>query len=122
MASAEPRRPRRGEVWLVSLGASRGGEPGKNRPAVVVSDDRLSAGGSADLIVVVPLSSSSASSALRPEVAEGEGVEQPSRAICAAVRGLAPSRLLRKLGALQSDKLAEVERALTLILALPADN
>jgi mRNA interferase MazF len=53
MASTEPRR---GEVWLVALGAARRGEPGKNRPAVIVSADRLSDGSSDDLIVVVPLS------------------------------------------------------------------
>lgn len=110
--------PRRGEVWLVSLGASRHGEPGKNRPAVVISNDRLSAGDAADLVVVVPLSSSSAPSALRPEVAEVEGLDQPSRAICRAVRGVARARLLRRLGSLAPDTLAEVERALALIVGL----
>ncbi|TXB91664.1 type II toxin-antitoxin system PemK/MazF family toxin, partial [Mycobacterium tuberculosis] len=33
--------PRRGDLWLVSLGAARAGEPGKHRPAVVVSVDEL---------------------------------------------------------------------------------
>lgn len=115
MASTEPRR---GEVWLVSLGASRRGEPGKHRPAIIVSADRLSAGTAADLIVVVPLSSSSAPSALRPEVADVEGVDRPSRAICRAIRGVARPRLLRPLGTLASDTLAEIERALGLILEL----
>jgi mRNA interferase MazF len=116
MASTEPRR---GEVWLVSFGAARRGEPGKHRPAIVVSADRLSAGTAADLIVVVPLSSSSAPSALRPEIAGVEGVDRPSRAICRAVRGVARPRLLRHLGTLAPEALAEVERALGLILALP---
>ncbi len=118
MASTEPRR---GEVWLVSFGASRRGEPGKHRPAIVVSADRLNTGSTADLVLVVPLSSSSASSALRPEVADVEGVDQPSRAICRAVRGVAPSRLLRRLGALPPAKLAEIERVLALILDLPVE-
>jgi mRNA interferase MazF len=116
MASTEPRR---GEVWLVSLGASRRGEPGKSRPAIVCSADSLSTGSVEELVVVVPLSSSSAFSALRPEVAEVEGVERASRAICRAVRGVARSRLLRRLGALPPAKLAEIERALALILELP---
>jgi mRNA interferase MazF len=115
MASTEPHR---GEVWLVSLGASRRGEPGKHRPAVVVSTDRLSAGTAADLIVVVPLSSSSAPSALRPEIASIEGIDRPSRAICRALRGVARPRLLRHLGTLGPDTLAEIERALELILGL----
>lgn len=45
----------------MSFGAARPGEPGKNRPAVVISSDSLGTGTVADLIVVVPLSSSNAS-------------------------------------------------------------
>jgi mRNA interferase MazF len=118
MASTEPRR---GEVWLTSFGAARPGEPGKHRPAVVVSADRLSAGGMADLIVVVPLSSSVAPSPLRPEIAgvEGvEGVDRPSRAICRAIRGIARGRLLRRIGALTPETLTEVERSLALVLGM----
>ncbi len=110
--------PHRGEVWLTSLGAARPGEPGKNRPTIVVSDDQIIAGSPREPIVVVPLSSSFPPSALRPEVADGEGVGRPSRAICGAVRGVARSRLLRKLGALTPETLTEVERALALILSL----
>jgi mRNA interferase MazF len=115
MASTEPRR---GEVWLTAFGASRPGEPGKNRPAIIVSDDQLIAGSPIEPIVVVPLSSSVPPSALRPEVADVEGVERPSRAICGAVRGVAPSRLLRKLGVVRPATLCEVEQALTLVLGL----
>ncbi len=115
MVSTEPHR---GEVWLVSLGAARRGEPGKHRPAVVVSSDRLSAGTAADLIVVVPISSSSLPSALRPEIADIEGIDRPSRAICRAVRGVARPRLLRHLGTLGPPKMAEIERVLELILQL----
>jgi mRNA interferase MazF len=115
MASTEPRR---GEVWLVSFGAARPGEPGKNRPAIVVSADRIIAGSPREPVVVVPLSSSVPPSALRPEVTDVEGLERPSRAVCGAVRGVARSRLLRRLGALTPATLDEVERALALVLGL----
>lgn len=115
MASTEPHR---GEVWLVSFGAARRGEPGKHRPAIVISVDHLSAGTAADLIVVVPLSSSSAPSALRPEVADIEGVDRPSRAICRAIKGVARPRLLRHVGTLPPGTLAEIEHALGLILGM----
>ncbi len=116
MASAS--EPRRGEVWLTVFGAARPGEPGKNRPAIVVSMDHLNAGTAADLIVVVPLSSSRVPSVLRPEVNDLEGVNRLSRAICRAVRGVARSRLLSRLGEVSPATLAEVERALVLILGL----
>lgn len=112
---------RRGEVWLVSLGAARTGEPGKNRPAVVVSVDQLNSDAPEDLIVVVPLSSSRAPSALRPEIPRMEGVDQPSRAICRGVRAVARSRLLRPLGELPPAVVADIDRALALVLGLDAD-
>jgi mRNA interferase MazF len=117
MASSEPHR---GEVWLVSLGAARIGEPGKNRPAVVVSVDELNSGATDELIVVVPLSSSRAQSALRPELSTGEGVDRPSRAICRSIRAIARPRLLRRTGIVTPQTLAYIERALALILGLSA--
>ncbi len=117
MASTDPRR---GDVWLVSFGAARPGEPGKNRPAIVISSNSLGTGTAADLVVVVPLSSSSAPSVLRPEIQDIDGVDRPSRAICRSIRGVANSRLLRRLGVLEPAALNEVERALMLIFELDA--
>jgi mRNA interferase MazF len=116
MASTEPRR---GEVWLVSFGAGREGEPAKNRPAIVISVDDLNADARrSDLIVVVPLSSSRAQSALRPWVPRDAGIDRDSRAICRAVRSVARLRLLHRLGAVSPELLAEIESALSLILGL----
>lgn len=116
MASTDA--PRRGEIWLVALGAARAGEPGKTRPAVVVSVDELDADGSTDLIIVVPLSSSQAASALRVEIAPSAGVDRPSRVICRAVRGVVSSRLVRRLGSVESPAMEEIETVLAMILGL----
>ncbi len=116
MASTDT--PRRGEIWLVALGAARAGEPGKTRPAVVVSVDQLSIGAAADLIVVIPLSSSQAPSAIRVELAPSAGIDRPSRAICRAIRSVVRSRLVRRLGSVESIAMEEIETALTLILGL----
>jgi len=120
MASSEPgAHPRRGEIWLVALGAGRTGEPAKNRPAVVLSVDELNAGIAQDeLVVVVPLSSSRAPSALRPEVAPSEGLDRASRAICRGVRAVARARLLRQVGVLTPETMEQVERSLASILGL----
>ncbi|MGE5281962.1 MAG: type II toxin-antitoxin system PemK/MazF family toxin [Chloroflexota bacterium] len=116
MASAE--QPRRGEIWLVSLGAARRGEPGKNRPAIVVSVDELVAGVEDELIVVVPLAGSRAPSKLRPPVTPAEGIAAPSAAICRGVRALSRRRLLRRVGAASPETLTEVEDGLTTVLGL----
>jgi mRNA interferase MazF len=115
MASPEPHR---GEVWLVSLGAARRGEPGKNRPAIVVSVDQILTGADDELVVVVPISSSRAPSPLRPRVSPEEGVDTESLAICRGVRAVTRTRLLRRLGMLRAETLREVEQGLARILGI----
>jgi mRNA interferase MazF len=110
--------PRRGELWLVALGAARAGEPGKHRPAVVVSVDEILAGVDDELVVVVPVSSSRASSPLRPQISPTEGADSESVAICRGVRAVARTRLLERLGTLAPDTMQQVERALALILGI----
>jgi mRNA interferase MazF len=116
MASAEG--PSRGEIWLVSLGAARKGEPGKNRPAIVISADEILAGTDDESIVVVPLSSSRAPSKLRPSVSPMTGIDAENAAIPRAIRAVSRRRLLRRLDRLEPDTLAAVDRALATVLAL----
>jgi mRNA interferase MazF len=114
----ESTNPRRGEIWLTAFGAGRRGEPGKTRPAVVLSSDRLLLGREDELIVVVPFSSSVTPSRLRPQIGPETGIDEPSAAICRAVRGVARTRLLRHLGEVDAEALAEIERSVGLVLAI----
>lgn len=115
MASTEG--PRRGEIWLVAFGAGRRGEPGKNRPAIILSADGLIVGSDDELIVTIPLSSSLAPASLRPPIPATAGIDGESAAIPRAVRGVARSRLLRRIGEADRETLAAVERALKLVLS-----
>ncbi len=117
MASPEPHR---GEIWLVSFGAARRGEPGKNRPAIVISVDEIIAGIEHELFVVVPVSSSRAASLLRPKISPEEGIDVQSAAICRGVRAVARSRLLRPIGQVRLETLRDVEQALAMILGIDA--
>jgi mRNA interferase MazF len=108
--------PRRGEIWLTAFGAGRRGEPGKTRPAVVLSSNQLLVGSEDELVVVVPVSSSVTPSSLRPPIGPEAGIDNHSAAICRAVRGVARSRLHRRLGEVDAEKMAEVEHALGLVL------
>jgi len=114
-ASAEPRR---GDLWLVALGAARAGEPGKHRPAVIVSVDDILTGVDDELVVVVPVSSSRSGTALRPQVSPAEGVDTASVAVCRSIRAVARTRLLERLGTLSPDTMRQVERSLALILGI----
>jgi mRNA interferase MazF len=117
---ASTKRPARGEIWLVSLGAGRRGEPAKTRPAIVLSVDELLTGTDDELIVVVPLSSSRAPSKLRPSVSPSEGVETESAAIVRAIRAVAARRLLRRVGKAKPETLAALEGATAVVLGLGA--
>jgi mRNA interferase MazF len=109
--------PRRGEIWLAALGAARRGEPGKNRPVIVISADDFLVGIDHELIVIVPLSSSLPHSSLRPQIPPEMGIDNSSVVIPRGIRGVARSRLLRRLGEVDGEKMAEIERAVGLVLA-----
>ncbi|MDR0959472.1 MAG: type II toxin-antitoxin system PemK/MazF family toxin [Propionibacteriaceae bacterium] len=100
----------RGEIWLVSFGAGRPGEPGKHQPAIVLSDDGLSTktNNPRELVLVVPLSASATPSPLRPTIAQGQGLERDSVAVVMATRGIARSRLLERIGVVDPAPLAQI--------------
>lgn len=118
LATALP-EPQRGELWLVALGAARRGEPGKHRPAVIVSVDNVLTGIEDELVVVVPVWSSVAHNPLRPHLSPTEGVDTESVAVCRGVRAVARTRLVERLGALAPDAMHQIERGLALILGIP---
>ena len=110
--------PRRGELWLVGLGAGRYGEPAKHRPAVILSADELLSGFEDELIVVVPVSSSSRHTPVRPVISPGEGTDRNSVVICRGIRAVSRSRLVERLGTLESSTMLEIERAVAVILGI----
>ena len=112
--------PKRGELWLVSFGAGRSGEPGKHRPAVILSADELIGGVTDELIVVVPVSSSRSGTPLRPAITPAEGVDTDSVAICRGMRAVARTRLIERLGRVESATMRDIERAVALILGINA--
>jgi mRNA interferase MazF len=111
-------RPQRGEIWLTAFGASKSGEPGKTRPAVVLSPAGLTADSPRGLVVVVPLSSSVDPSALRPVVSDGGGIDTNSRAVPMAIRGMARARLLKRIGSVSAGELAAIGSAVSVSLGL----
>ena len=110
--------PRRGELWLVAFGAARAGEPGKHRPAVIVSADELLTGLEDELIVVVPVSSSRSRTPLRPNICPDEGVDVDSVAVCRGIRAVARARLVERLGIITPATMGDIESAMAHVLGL----
>ena len=112
------RPPRRGEVWLVNLAPTIGHEQAGRRPAVVVSEDEFNSG-PADLVILLPISST-----LRPIPSQvplsppDGGLDRESAVLCEAIRSVSRRRLVRRLGPVSAARLGLVEDALRILLRL----
>jgi len=121
MESTDVPRPKQGEIWLTVFGAARVGEPGKTRPAIVLSSSEQMTGSVYDLVIMVPISSTIAPSAVRPQVAAtpGTGLMVDSVAVVRAIRGMSPVRLVSRLGTVPPGTLLQIQEVLRAVLNLP---
>lgn len=110
---------RRGDVILANLDPTVGVEIKKTRPVIVLSNDSINQ--LSQLAVVVPLTKNvahlSPSHALIPK-----GVARlsfASKAVTEQIKAVDKRRLVKRLGTLPPDLLAQVERALKNTLAFP---
>ena len=110
--------PHRGEIWLADLRPTRGREQSGRRPVLVVSVNSFNAG-PADLIIVLPLTSTQRDIPLHVKIDKGDGgVRNDSVILCEAIRSISKDRLVSKSGVLSREALAEVEDRLRILLDL----
>ena len=108
----------RGEIWLVSLDPTKGREQAGIRPALVISVDQFNHG-SAELVVVVPITSKAKGVPLHVEVRPPEGgLTMTSFVKCEDVRSISTSRLVRRLGKVSNETVESVEDRLRIILGI----
>ena len=107
---------RRGEVYLVDLKPIRGSEMDKERPAVIVSNDRIN--NAAQVIIVCPITDSSGKeSPIHIEIPEGEGgLVKDSVAHCAQIRAISKERIGKKIGELDKHYMAKISKSLKIAL------
>jgi mRNA interferase MazF len=111
--------PARGEVWLVDLNPVRGHEQAGIRPALIISEDLFNKG-PAGLVVVIPITSVSKGIPLHVEIRPPEGgLREVSYAKCEDVRSISKKRLLRPLGRVREETIAQIEDGLKILLGLP---
>lgn len=113
----------RGEIWQVDLDPVLGSEANKQRPAVIVSNDRANSTAARlgrGVVTVVPLTSNTDKVypfQVRVSGA-GSGLTADSKAQAEQIRSVATQRLLRRIGRLTSNELAALDDALKLHLSL----
>jgi mRNA interferase MazF len=110
--------PRRGEVWLVHLDPIERHEQGVRRPGLVVSVDPFNSG-SAELVVLLPITSKAKGIPFHVEVARAEGgLKQRSYIKCEDIRSVSRARLSRRYGSLSEETMEQVEDRLRILLAM----
>lgn len=114
---------RRGQIVLVSFDPAVGSETRKTRPAVLVSNNTANAVAvrvPGATVTVVPLTSNTARvlpfQVLLP--AASTGLDLDSKAQAEQVRTVAVARIVRPLGWVPAELIAEIDEALRLHLAL----
>lgn len=114
---------RRGEIRLVDLAPARGSEADKQRPAVIVSNDRANAAATRlgrGVVTVVPVTSNIERvypfQVLLPS--SGTGLARDSKAQAEQVRSVDVARIGPSLAALAPDLLRSLDEALRLHLQL----
>ena len=117
MPSATP-HPVRGEIWLADLNPVRGHEQAGRRPVLVASVDTFNQG-RADLVVILPITSTLRAIPFHVPVNPPEGgLSNPSSILCEAVRSISKDRLVQRWGAVAAATMEEVEDRLRVLLGL----
>ena len=119
---------KRGQIYFVNLNPTKGREQSGRRPVLVVSDDAINR---QPLVAAVVVGTDSANVArdypvnVRVRSAES-GLSKDSVFLCFQIRSLDHRRFLdgegfaKPAGLMPADKMREVDRALALVLGLPA--
>ena len=107
---------RRGEVYWADLVPRSGSEQTGRRPVLLVSHDGFNEIPAWRSIIVVPITTSASQAKRGPTVVElpsgAAGLSKTSFAICHQVTTLDRAKLTRRLGAMSSEVLREVEDGL----------
>lgn len=119
MAVGRNQTPSRGEIWLVDLEPTVGGEIQKTRPAVVVSTRQFNAG-PLRLAVVCPTTTTLHGNPMHVEIEpKMSGLDEPSCILADQVRTLSLERFHRRLGEVRSRKImGEVADRLRILMDL----
>ena len=114
---------RRGDVYLVDFDPTKGAETQKTRPAILVSNDaanRTAERNGRGVVTVVPVTSNTTRVyPFQALIAAGEGgLDKESKAQAEQIRSVDVRRLNRRLGALTTATMRQLDDATRLHLAL----
>lgn len=110
-------RPRRGEVWSVSLDPTIGHEIHKTRPAIIVTSDLYNTHNW--VVTIMPLTSHDHAEYDQLYITAPEGgLMESSVTLPDQIRSVDHRRLVRRLGKVKPETMLSVDRSLRIVLNL----
>jgi len=108
------------DIWLIDLDPTIGAEIQKKRPAIIVNDNAL---GKLPLKVIVPITDWKDRYDIAPWMVKIEpdtinGLSKTSAADCFQVRSLSQERLIKKIGSIDNNTLADIKQALKKVFSI----
>ena len=100
----------RGEIWLATLDPTQGSEQAGTRPIIIFQENTISKFTST--IITIPLTTNLRRAALPTCLlisSDQDGLSQDSVALCHQLRVLDKTRLIKRLGQLDSGLIADLE-------------
>ena len=103
------------DIWLADLNPSRGTEPGKTRPVVVVQTDLLNDVHPSTLVCPITSKVNLDIVLLRVHLKRGQ-INKPSDILVDQIRAIDNQRFMKKLGKLTKDQVQSLKKNLRVVL------
>ena len=105
------------DIWLADLNPSRGTEPGKTRPVVIIQTDLLNSQHLSTLICPITSNVQPEIEILRVHLRKNQ-LDKPSDILVDQIRAIDNKRLLEKIGRLTDDQINKLKQSIAIILDL----
>ena len=108
--------PSEGEVWLIDLDPTKGREQAGRRPGLIISVDEFNHG-SAELVIVLPITSKDKRIPLHVAMEPPEGgLTVKSFIKCEDIRSVSKDRLMKLLGRVTPETLHSVKEVIKILI------
>ncbi len=105
------------DIWLANLSPSRGTEPGKTRPVVVIQTNLMNASHGSTLICPITSQINLDAKILRVHI-NIETLDQLSDILVDQIRAIDNMRLMQKIGSLTKSQISQLKSNLKIVLDL----
>lgn len=105
------------DIWLANLNPSKGTEPGKIRPVVVIQTDLLNGVHPSTIVCPITTNVQPESEILRVHLRKSQ-LDKPSDILVDQIRSIDNRRLIQKLAKLTKDQAASLKQNLQIVLDL----